>query len=161
MTEIERLAHKAKGNCCGECSHCAKCTEYKTVEIVLNDKSDEVKLTERGWAGHYIASRWCWFHRNTLIEYKDKKWIVSTIGRQWSDIENKFITIGLGRYYETFAYVATTTDCGYIDCDFKKQIKFESKWAIEDCDVDSEMRANDMHDSIVKELSKRIVQEGV
>lgn len=161
MTEVERLAHKAKGNCCGECSHCEKCAEYKTVEVVLNDKSDKVKLTERGWAAHYIASNRCSFHRNTLIEYKNKKWIVSTVGRQWSDIEDKFITIGLGRYYETFAYIAAETHCGYIDCDFSKQIWFESKWAVENCDASSELEANNMHDAVVKELSKRIMQEDI
>ena len=42
MTEIERLAHKAKGNCCGECSHCSKCTEYKTVEIVVKELSKQI-----------------------------------------------------------------------------------------------------------------------
>ena len=71
---------------------------------------DEVKVTERDWAGHLIFADACWFRRNTLLEYKDKKWIVSTVGAMPANkysldkSENGFTTIGFGRYYETMAF---------------------------------------------------------
>lgn len=69
--------------------------------------ANEVKRTERGWAGHYICSYKCLFRRNTLLEYKDVKVVVSTVGAQLeSDRPRRFDTVGHGRYYETAAFMA-------------------------------------------------------
>ena len=40
----------------------------------------ELKITERGWPAHYICAEYRLFRRNTLIEYADLKWVVSTEG---------------------------------------------------------------------------------
>lgn len=122
--------------------------------------SYEVKRTERGWAGHFICSEYCQFRRNTLLEYGDKKWVISTVGRMIitnsKTMKKEFDTIGHNRYYETMAFEAKEVANGYIDADVEKIIDFESEWAIHDIKLDSEQRANDMHETVVEELSLRI-----
>lgn len=132
---------------------------------------DGVKITERGWAGHFICADRCKFRRNTLLEYGDKKWVVSTVGampqsettRKYlgSILKNGFETIGLGRYYETMAFEAQPVknekgDIVYYDADVSKPIYFDSDWMIDDCNFETDKLANEMHDRVVEELSKKI-----
>ncbi len=132
---------------------------------------DEVKITERGWAGHHISADSCKFRRNTLLEYGDKKWIVSTVGampqseiaRKYSGSPSKngFETIGLGRYYETMAFEAqpVKNEKGaivYYDADVSKQIYFNSDWMIDDYNFETDKLADEMHDRVVEELRKKI-----
>ena len=132
---------------------------------------NEVKITERGWAGHFICADKCKFRRNTLLEYGDKKWIVSTVGAMpQSEIfrkipefcsKNGFETIGLDRYYETMAFEAQDctengSDCVYLDANVSEQIDFDSNWAIDHIDFGTDQEANDMHDAVVMELVEKI-----
>lgn len=123
--------------------------------------NNKVKRTERGWAGHFICADACRFRRNTLIEYGDKKWVVSTIGRMvvtdHKTLKSKYDTIGAGnRYYETMAFKGSEIEKGYIDANVSEPIDFESNWAINDIKPDSEQRANDMHEKVVEELMGEI-----
>ena len=135
---------------------------------------DGVKITERGWAGRFICSDMCKFRRNRLLEYGDKKWIVSTVGampqsetmRKIPEFcsKNGFETIGLGRYYETMAFEAEPikNEEGvviYYDADVEKQIDFDGNWAINDCSFETDKYANEMHDKVVEELIKKIKGE--
>ena len=116
----------------------------------------ELKITERGWPGHYICADSCLFRRNTFIEYGDLKWVVSTVGRQLpAKGYDYWETIGHERYYETMAFEAKQ-DGIYWDADPEKQIDFDSLWAINHCGYDSEFLANEMHDKAVTELSEKI-----
>lgn len=82
---------------------------------MYNNIDDNITVTERGWAGHFICGSRCIYHRNTLISYNDKKIIVSTIGRYKPALPDPeyclhliagFESLGGGgvegnRYYET------------------------------------------------------------
>ena len=127
---------------------------------------NEVKVTERGWAGHFICCDRCLFRRNTLLEYKDKKWIISTVGA-FRNRENKMDSIGHRRWYETMAFEAIE-DRGYIEADIMKQIYFDSEWGIwgdsweevcDNCNDTPDNVANDMHDKVVNELIDKIKEQ--
>lgn len=124
----------------------------------------QVKRKERGWAGHLRFASGCRFRRNTLLEYGDKKWIVSTVGA-YVKSDGKFDAIGYNRFYETMAFEAKEQN-GYLDADVSKEITFESDWGIfgetwkeviaKYPQVDNV--ANDMHEKVVNELSLRILE---
>lgn len=126
---------------------------------------EKVKRTERGWAGHFICSDNCKFRRNTLLEYKDKKWIVSTVGAMliYNPITKKteYDTVGCGRYYETMAFEAKQEKGVYWDIDVEKPIDFESEWALTSLTYESDQRANDMHERVVEELIQKIQKDCV
>jgi len=115
-----------------------------------------VKKTERGWAGHFCCADRCLFRRNTLVEYKDKKIVVSTVGlmKHYND-KDQYEEIGLNRYYETMVFEADYNNTRYYDADVEKQISFDSNWAISEIDADD--KANAMHDNVVKEISENLV----
>lgn len=132
---------------------------------------EEVKRTERGWAGHFICARDCEFRRNTLLEYKDKKWIISTVGcmRAKTTIGSyqkagDLAPIGAKRWYETMAFEAKEYDI-YNDADVRKEINFNSEWGIwgkdwkevmEKYNQHPDLAANDMHEKVVEELMEKI-----
>ena len=134
---------------------------------------NEVKRTERGWAGHFICARDCTFRRNTLLEYGDKKWIISTVGCQVARHDclpyykkGDIITVGANRWYETMAFEAENIG-GYLDANVQKQINFDSEWGIWGenwIDVLEkyslpDLAANDMHEKVVEELMEKIKGE--
>lgn len=120
----------------------------------------EVKRTERGWAGHFICSNRCNFRRNTLIEYGNKKWVVSTVGALI--IDGNMEEVGCDRWYETMAFEAHLQD-GYWDADVEKEIYFDSPWGINSKTVarygkSVDNIANDMHEAVVAELMEKITE---
>jgi len=118
-----------------------------------------IKISERGWAGHFFCANSCLFRRNTLIEYGKKRIIVSTVGAYINN--DKLTTIGAGgRYYETMAFKARK-EGPYWEIDVNKQLSFDSDWSI--CaasesklpkDVDN--KANAMHDKVVEEFCVKL-----
>lgn len=115
----------------------------------------EVKITERGWAGHFIAVNGCAFRRNTLIECGEIRWVVSTVGNY--RCQNKVETIGSGRHYETMVFEAQW-EAPYWEADVSKYVHFDSEWALEGVERESDIRANEIHETVVKELKGKIKQ---
>lgn len=110
----------------------------------------KVKRTERGWAGHCCISHLCTYHRNTLLEYGDRKVVVSTIGR-WLDKDGKgFNEVGCDRYFETMAFMAKVND-KYNDADVRRKVCFSSEFALSSPDM--ELEADAMHERVVEEIS--------
>lgn len=116
-----------------------------------------LKRTERGWAGHFICASSCTFRRNTLLEYGDLKIVVSTVGAM---VSKRFAQIGYNRFYETMAFVAKL-DGVYWDADVTKQVSFASKWAVRDISSTSDQEANDMHESVVEEISQKLISNSL
>jgi len=114
----------------------------------------EVKKTERGWSGHYVCAIECFFRRNTLLECKDDKIVVSTVGNRWNDEMLK--TLGQGRYYETKVFHAVFEFEEYWDADVSKEINVTSKSAMLELGSDNE--ANEMHEAVVKEIESKMKQ---
>jgi hypothetical protein len=118
-----------------------------------NISRGDVKITERGWAGHFIAGSRCRFRRNTLIEYGKKRVVVSTVGLLFlEEKSDKPQTLGIERYYETMAFKAKK-EGSYWEADATKQVDFESNWCLDYYNDSSDNDANDMHDAIVKEIA--------
>lgn len=126
---------------------------------------DNVKITERGWAGHFICSGQCRFRRNTLIEYGNKKWVVSTVGNQWNPQTRELMKIGAYRWYETMAFEAYDKG-GYIDADIDKELDIESECGLYAVTKEelyekyplADNAANEMHENVVKEMVEKIVK---
>lgn len=123
--------------------------------------NEPVKITERGWAGHFICANHCTFRRNTLIEHNLRRVVVSTVGGMV--VDGKVKEIGPYRYYETMAFEARD-EHGYVEADVSRQLDFDSEWAINaespsglPADVDN--HANAMHDAVVAEFTAQLAKE--
>ena len=115
-----------------------------------------LKITERGWAGHFCLAYNCQLRRNTLIQYGNIRVVVSTLGLCRDKQEGKFITIGIDRYYETMVFKAILIGNIYWDADVTKQIDIKGKWRIGHYEFNADKEANDMHKRIVEEIKERI-----
>ena len=116
------------------------------------------KLTERGWAGHFICADRCGFRRNTLLECNGEKVVVSTVGnyRPKGPI-NKPQTIGHNRYYETMAFEAKMDDAEeYWEADVSKEVTFHSPWMIPDLGAMVDTRADLMHNRVCQEITHQL-----
>ena len=65
-----------------------------------------------------------------------------------------FKRLGPDRYFETMAFMAKDND-KFNDADVSKQVIFDSNWQLDD--PDAEIEANEMHDAVVKEISRDLL----
>ena len=124
------------------------------------NKSSVVKITERGWPGHYICADKCRFRRNTLLEYRMRKIVVSTVGAYNHDGDGMAM-IGHERWYETMVFEAKE-DGPYWDIDVEKEISLDSEWGVWADSIDKLPKAvdnvaNDMHEKIVQEIEMKLL----
>lgn len=121
-----------------------------------------MKITERGWVGHYICGDRCRFRRNTLIESNGRRVVVSTVGAMFTDDKMEAIGAG-GRYYETMAFGAKD-QAGYVEANVSDQLGFESPWSIcasspKKLPADVDNAANAMHDAVVAEFVAQLSEQ--
>lgn len=119
--------------------------------------SDKVKLTERGWQAHLCVI--CLYHRNTLLEYKDKKIIVSTVGH-YRDPNGKVVSISGNNYYETMVFEAQLEE-GYWDMNVTRKVYLDSNWRLLDHDYGADLKAEEMHNNIVKEMTQKLLENKI
>jgi len=112
-----------------------------------------MKITERGWAGHFICGNECNFRRNTLIEHLEHVVVVSTVGMLIR--EEQVVEIGCNRYYETMCFIAEKKG-NYWEADVRKEVPFDSKWRIEKLSDNSDNEANEMHQAVVAEIVTKL-----
>lgn len=114
------------------------------------------KITERGWAGHFICAARCNFRRNTLIESGDTRVVVSTVGAlRLKEDRQGFSDLGCDRTYETMAFMAKF-DAPYWDADVSREVAFDMPWSLEGASQEHDQRANDMHEAIVSKITATI-----
>lgn len=122
----------------------------------------EIHIQERGWPGHFIGFASCLFRRNTLIEYGDKRVVVSTVGNyspeyfdgEYDDFRKQ---IGIDRYYETMAFWAIN-DGKYWEADVSREYQFKSNWAINELKKETDLKADAMHEAVVKEIVQSLTE---
>ncbi len=134
-------------------------TVYINKPMIKTTGPIKVYSKERGWAGHFICSDRCGYHRNTLIECGDDKVVVSTVGNyRPKGMLDKPQIIGHNRLYETMAFEAKLDDAKeYWEADVSKQYNFKSDWSIGDLENAVDSRADKMHDNAVKEIAEGLI----
>lgn len=116
----------------------------------------KITTKERGWAGHFIAAEHCLFRRNTLIKQtKGKSYIVSTVGAY--KLNNKIEKIGYTHYYETLVFESKTKN-GYTEADVTKEIKINNPQFIKEMKKESDKKADEMHERIIKEIVNKLTK---
>jgi len=115
-----------------------------------------MKITYRGWCGHFILADRCLFRLNTLIEHNDIKVVVSTVGNLHSK-DGAYEVIGVDRHYETACFRAMDDD-QYLEIDAQKQLDYFDGFSIDDYKdrTDYDNIANEMHERIVSQVVEDI-----
>jgi len=115
----------------------------------------KIKITERGWPGHFICATDCHFRRNTLVSQGGTHIVISTVGmmyKQYPGEDRKVLEVGCDRYYETHIYYAKPGP--YKDIDVERPIHIDFWWSISKPYRDN--AADRMHDLNVYEILRRL-----
>lgn len=123
------------------------------------DRAKSVKVTYRGWPGHYIVAKDCIFRLNTLVEVGEIRYVVSTVGNLQPrvPIGSKIEKVGCDYYYETMVFRAALVEGGYWDQDSGNPVL--TKHCVEKITIDSDQKAQEMHEAAVGEIIGQILGE--
>jgi len=117
-----------------------------------------IQYKERGWPGHFLLGNKCLYHRNTLVSGDNISVVVSTVGNMFLDYKIEVQEVGLNRIYETMVFVGKIEN-NYHEADVTKEVSnTTSKWFLSKKELreDSDNQADDMHDTMVKEVAELI-----
>jgi hypothetical protein len=124
-----------------------------------------VKRTERGFAGHFICAKDCWYRRNTLLEAGNLRIVVSSVGnyhlppgiaKKAGMKEGVAEEIGFERWYETMAFYAKWED-PYWEAEIGREVGFHADWGIfEEPKRESDLEMDEVHEGVVAELTQRL-----
>jgi hypothetical protein len=115
---------------------------------------NKVKVTYRGWGGHFIGSKHCLFRLNTLLELGTTRVVVSTVGGMI--VHAKAEPIAYLRYYETMAFHAKLEN-GYWEADTTQDIPVNGKRCVDHIDIHADQEAQEMHEAAVLDISNRMI----
>lgn len=113
----------------------------------------EVKVSYRGWPGHFICGDRCVFRLNTLLECGNTRIVVSTVGLMRDRLDEGFQQIGHNRHFETMAFHAKENE-EFWDADVQREVFFDSQWAWEK--PEDEWAANKGHWAVVEEIKRKL-----
>lgn len=123
--------------------------------IIRSEREGRIKITELGWMiGHFILPYRLEFRRNTLIEYRNIKIVVSTVGAMFSSGKIDMIVNNI--YYTTMAFHSDENDKRYHDIDVEREVFLDCKIEINHYDEDTDNEANEMHDNAVEWICKQL-----
>ncbi len=118
-----------------------------------------VTRTERGWPGHSIGGRDCYFRRNTLLECANTgvRIVVSTLGDCYCLAINKTNPLRIDNqgYYGTMVFHARSTGKHW-HADVARTIKRDSPQVIGEPTLETQNQADAMHEAVVKEITGRM-----
>jgi hypothetical protein len=66
-------------------------------------------------------------------------------------------TIGHERYYETMAFKAKYKE-PYWEADVSREISLDSKWSINECEHETDLKADAMHEAVVSEITAKLIE---
>jgi hypothetical protein len=116
-----------------------------------------IKITYRGWPGHFICAKDCVFRLNTLVGFGKCRIVVSTVGNlQPRESKGAIDQIGASRYYETMVFHAQQVPGSYWDINVEKEVKLNGKWTVDKISLHSDREAQEMHEAAVEEIVLRL-----
>jgi len=125
----------------------------------------QVKVTERGWMGHFPYSGEYYYTRNTLVEGENDSVVVSSIGnyRPRSVTKIEPLEKVVHTYYETVVFGAIAVG-EYIEADFRdrRTVKGERQIVTDDPNklpMDVDNLADKMHDNTVSEFVELLSED--